>query len=135
MGMVLSPDGASPQRSDTMSIFNIVVPKANHSFVIDESKMPQASLEHAHEYGWRQALVDATASVKKEDFKSDAEFRAAALAKAQAKFDAYVSGNPAGRGVVDHLAVAAAQLGVTVEQLKAAAAAAMATTKAKAKAA
>lgn len=109
-----------------MAIFNIYVPKANFSFKIDESKMPKVSCEYAHDYGWRQCLVDATASIKEDNFGSKAAFVAAALAKAKAKHAALVAGTVSvPRNAFDAEAVYAATMGLTVSQLRAAAKAAM----------
>jgi hypothetical protein len=103
-----------------MATFNVFVPKANHSFKIDEAKMPKVSVEYAHDYGWRQCLVDSTASIKRENFSTEALFVAAAMTKAKAKMAALVAGTVSiPRSAVDVEAVYAATLGITVTQLRA----------------
>jgi hypothetical protein len=109
-----------------MATFNVFVPKANFSFKIDEAKMPKASNDHAHAYGWRQILVDATAQVKRENFTTETLFRAEALKRAKARFQSLVSGTMTTRAApIDAEAVYAATMGLTVAQLRAAAKAAM----------
>jgi len=83
-------------------LLNIFVPKANHTFTCDVESLPRESLEYVIRYGATQAVVDTTAGVKRTDFDDEAEFNAAALAKAQKRWDQIVSGNvPGQRGPAD----------------------------------
>jgi len=77
-------------------LLNVNVPKADHTFSIEIESLPPVSLEYIIRYGATQAVVDTTAGVKRTEFKTDAEFNAAALAKAQKRWDQIVSGNVPG---------------------------------------
>jgi len=73
-------------------MFGISIAKAGETVTVDFDALPEVSQKYVIEYGLRQSLNDATASLKRDEYKSDEEFKAAALAVARKKLDAIESG-------------------------------------------
>ena len=70
----------------------ITIAKAGKSVEVDFDALPEVSRTYIVEYGLRQSLNDATASLKRDEYKSDAEFQDAAFAVANKKLDSILSG-------------------------------------------
>lgn len=107
-----------------MAIFTITVPKAGKSYTYDSDKIPDVSLHYVTDYGFRQSMVDSTASITKDAFTKDGKvdvdaMRAAAVKLADQR-DAQIRTGavPGSRVAVDPLAVVASMHGITVDQLK-----------------
>ena len=69
---------------------------------LDVEITDERSIKYVFEYGAKQCLNDAAASVQRKDFDFDAEFRTAVMAKVQKRIDQLESGNvPGSRGAAD----------------------------------
>ena len=73
-------------------MLNISIAKAGESVTVDFDALPEVSQKYIIEYGLRQSLNDATASLKRDDYETDDDFKAAALAVANKKLDGILSG-------------------------------------------
>ena len=73
-------------------MFNILIAKAATSVAVDYDNLPEVSKTYFLEYGMRQALNDATASLKLADFETPELFKAAALAMVEKKLDGIQKG-------------------------------------------
>jgi CRISPR/Cas system CMR-associated protein Cmr5 small subunit len=74
------------------AMLTINIAKAAKSLSVDFAALPENSQQYIIEYGLRQTLNDATASLKKEDYANEAAFNEAALGVAQKKLDGILSG-------------------------------------------
>lgn len=70
----------------------ITIAKAAKNVVVDFDALPDVSKAYIIEYGLRQSLNDATASLKRDEYKTDGEFQDAALAVAEKKLAGILSG-------------------------------------------
>lgn len=114
----------------TMTIYTVVIAKTGDSYSYDTATLPKPSIEHATDYGFRQSLNDACASVVWKNYKdlvglTDAERKAKMVADARAlvakRDQQYRSGNvPGSRVVINPKSVLAAQSGLTEEEMDAA---------------
>jgi hypothetical protein len=114
-----------------MTILNIFVPKAQHTYVYDTEKLPASTIEYLLDNGAKQSLADTTAGlVRKEYTGTNEEFRADARKLADVRDVQIRSGQVPGlRAPMDVEAMAAAKLGLTVEVYRAVIAAGVAAVK------
>lgn len=70
----------------------IIIAKAAQSVAIDFDALPEVSKTYFIEYGMRQALNDATAPLKREDYESPELFRDAAMALVNKRLDGILKG-------------------------------------------
>lgn len=73
-------------------MYSIAIAKAAKSVDVDFDNLPEVSQKYFLEYGMRQALNDATASLKRSECSSQTDFNAKALAMVQKRLDGILKG-------------------------------------------
>jgi hypothetical protein len=103
-----------------MTILNIFVPKAQHTYVYDTEKLPVQSIEYLLDNGAKQALADKTAQLVRKDFTgTDEEFRTEARKLSDERDTQIRTGQVPGlKTPVDPMVALASTMGITVDQLK-----------------
>ncbi len=100
MKMVIMFDNGKSVEMD--SVMSINVPKAGQAVEVDMAELPEVSVKWAIDYGWRQGLVDATASI---DPKTDSDSQDKALSAVNKRLDNLKAGKirASGGRVTDEL--------------------------------
>ena len=98
----------------------VTIASCGLTFTADSTKLPESTNAYIWEYGVQQSLADAAAGVTKKTHPDPRERAAEAGKRVNARWSKFLAGSaPGSRTAVDPYAVIAANLGKTIDEVKA----------------